>query len=108
MENKDKKQEYKWLKIDNVKYKTLLTKKYNARKKYAELDDRLVEAFISGTIQRVNVKKGKKVKNGDDLFILEAMKMNNVIKASREGVIKKVHIKKGDHVTKKQLLLEYL
>ena len=108
MEELENKPDYKWLNIDSVKYKTLLNAKYKSRKKYKEINDKVVQAFISGTIQRVDVKKGKKIKTGDDLCILEAMKMNNVIRASRDGVIKKVHIKSGDQVTKNQLLFEFV
>ncbi len=106
MEKNELKPEYKWLTIDGVKYKTLLTKKYTEREKYEEVDDRLVYAFISGTINRIDVKVGKKVKAGDSLLILEAMKMNNVIKSTCNGVVKKITIKTGEHVTKGDLLIE--
>lgn len=107
MENNEINPEYKWLMIDNVKYKTLLTKKYMAREKYKEVNEKFIYAFISGTINKVEVKAGKKVKAGDQLLILEAMKMNNIITSPVEGVIKKVKVKKGDHVAKNQLLIEF-
>ena len=106
MENTEKKPEYKTLIIDNVKYKTLLTKKYMARKNYNETNDRLVYAFISGTITQIDVKARKKVKAGDHLLLLEAMKMNNVIRAACDGMVKKVYVKNNEHVTKGQLLIE--
>jgi biotin carboxyl carrier protein len=106
MEENEIKPEYQWLTIDGVKYKTLLTKKYENRKKYEEVNDLLVYAFISGTINRIDVKSGKKVKTGDSLLILEAMKMNNVIRSACDGVVKKIQIKTGDHVTKGDLLIE--
>ena len=106
MEKNELKPEYQWLTIDGVKYKTLLTKKYIERKKYEEVDDRFVYAFISGTINRIDVKVGKKVKVGDSLLILEAMKMNNVIRSAFNGVVKKISVKAGEHVTKGDLLVE--
>lgn len=102
----EKEPEYKTLTIDNVNYKTLLTKKYVARENYKEVDHSLVYAFISGSINKIEVKKGKKVKAGDILLYLEAMKMNNVIRAANDGVVKKIHVVKGEHVTKGQLLVE--
>lgn len=106
MGNKEIKPDYKTLTIDNVKYITLLTKKYENRKKYEEIDERLIYAFISGTITQIDVKVGKKVKAGDTLLYLEAMKMNNVIRTACDGVIKKVNVKKGEHVIKGQLIVE--
>ncbi len=106
MENKEINPEYKTLIIDNVEYKTMLTKKYEDRKKYEEVDEKLIYAFISGNITQIEVKARKKVKAGDTLLYLEAMKMNNVIRASCDGVVKKINVKKGDHVSKGQLLVE--
>jgi len=45
------------------------------------------------------------VLKGDNLFILEAMKMENIIKASADVVVKTVKIKPGDKVEKGQVLL---
>ncbi|MBU1013636.1 MAG: acetyl-CoA carboxylase biotin carboxyl carrier protein subunit [Bacteroidetes bacterium] len=102
----EKESEYKTLTIDGVNYKTLLTKKYIARKNFKEVDQKLISAFISGSINKIQVKKGKKVKAGDILLYLEAMKMNNVIRAANDGVIKKIHVVSGEQVTKGQLLVE--
>ncbi len=74
------------------------------------LKDKIVEgdsiAPMPGLILDVMVKEGQEVKEGDALVILEAMKMENVMSASKDGLIKKVHVKKGDAVDKKQLLIE--
>ena len=46
------------------------------------------------------------MKKGDSLFVLEAMKMENVITAPIDGVIKKFNIEKGQQVKKGDLLIE--
>ncbi|PKP33825.1 MAG: acetyl-CoA carboxylase biotin carboxyl carrier protein subunit [Bacteroidetes bacterium HGW-Bacteroidetes-17] len=102
----EKEPEYKTLTVDGVNYRTLLTKKYVARKNFKEVDQRMVSAFISGSINKIEVKKGKKVKAGDVLLYLEAMKMNNVIRAANDGVVKKIYVVLGEQVTKGQLLVE--
>jgi len=94
------------LNIDNVEYRTTLTKKYRNREKYQPLDPKKILAFIPGTIVDVFVRKGKKVAEGDKLMNLEAMKMVNEVAAPFDGKVKKVYVKKGDLVSKNQLLLE--
>ncbi len=53
---------------------------------------------MPGKVFKVMVKNGDKVKKGDGLMILEAMKMEHTIKASSDGVVKKVLFKEGDMV----------
>ena len=55
-------------------------------------------APMPGKVIALNVKKGSKVKTGDVLVILEAMKMEHSIKASHNGVVSKVLITKDDQV----------
>ena len=53
---------------------------------------------LDGTILSVNVKVGDKVKTGQPVAILEAMKMENEIQAEAEGTVTAVSVQKGDHV----------
>ncbi len=53
------------------------------------------------------VSEGDEVSAGDSMLILEAMKMRNEIKATQKGVIKKINVKEGEHVSKSYLLLEF-
>jgi acetyl-CoA/propionyl-CoA carboxylase biotin carboxyl carrier protein len=66
----------------------------------------IIFAEMQGTIMDTMTKQGKKIKKGDSLFVLEAMKMENVITAPIDGVIKKFNIEKGQPVKKGDLLIE--
>jgi biotin carboxyl carrier protein len=65
-----------------------------------------VKAPMPGLVVEVAVAIGQTVMKGDKVLILEAMKMENVIKAAGDGVIKAVHVSKGIAVEKGQLLIE--
>ncbi|MCD4745108.1 MAG: acetyl-CoA carboxylase biotin carboxyl carrier protein subunit [Bacteroidales bacterium] len=102
----EKKIIYKTLNIENIKYKTFLTNKFLLRQQYQKNDLTKITAFIPGKISKIYVKKGRKVKIGDKLLILEAMKMKNDIISSINGIIMQINIKEGDLVTKKDILIE--
>ncbi len=53
------------------------------------------------------VAEGQEVKKGDALIVLEAMKMENILKSPTDGIIKKIAIKKGVAVEKNQLLIQF-
>lgn len=103
-ENKPEK--LKTLNVEFRKYRTKLTTKYEKRKAYAEKDPRQVQAFIPGTIRKINVKEGDEVKQGELLLILEAMKMKNRILSPMDGTIKKINVKPGIIVPKNEVLIE--
>ena len=65
-----------------------------------------ITAPMPGLILDIMVSAGDTVDKGDSLLILEAMKMENVIKAEAEGVVKAVTMAKGDTVEKNQLIIE--
>jgi len=92
--------------LDEVNFKTNLTHKYMNRKPYVPIDPRKVYAFIPGTIVKVFVKENNKVKKGDELLSLQAMKMNNNLLAPKNGTVKKIYVKQGEKVVKNQLLVE--
>jgi biotin carboxyl carrier protein len=66
-----------------------------------------VKAPMPGLIIDLRVKEGDTVMPGDALLILEAMKMENMIKASAQSIVKSVKVKKGDSVEKNQVLIEF-
>ena len=65
-----------------------------------------VTTAMPGTIVAVKVKIGDKVKAGDGVLVIEAMKMENEIQASKTGTVVAVHVAKGDNVTPDESLLE--
>jgi biotin carboxyl carrier protein len=97
---------YKTLTIDNVKYKTHFTKKFGHRVLYEAKDPGKLTAFIPGTIIEVFVKEGKKVKQGEKLLILDAMKMMNEVMSPFDGQVKAIHVKPGDRVSKNHVMIE--
>jgi biotin carboxyl carrier protein len=64
-----------------------------------------VKAPMPGLVLKVLVTEGSEIQKGDNLFILEAMKMENIIKATADVTVKTVKIKPGDKVEKGQVLL---
>ncbi len=65
-----------------------------------------IKAPMPGKVISILVKAGDEVTKGDPILILEAMKMENVLKADRDCVIKAVLIQTGINVEKAQLLVE--
>lgn len=66
-----------------------------------------VLAPIPGVIIGVSVKVGDSVSFGQELCILEAMKMKNLIRATRSGKIGAIHVAIGDQVKHSQTLMEF-
>ena len=64
-----------------------------------------ITAPLPGTIYDVRVKKGQKVKEGDSLIKLIAMKMENDITTPKSGTIKEIKVKKSDNVNKGDILV---
>jgi len=64
-----------------------------------------ITAPMPGIIIGIQVKKDQKVKEGDTLLILEAMKMENAILCPKDAKIKEVYVAVGDTVDKNKLLI---
>ncbi len=105
MANEEKKPRFSSINIDGVKYKTYLTSKYKRRKKYKEHNPNLITAFIPGTIKEVLIKNKRKVKEGDIVLMLEAMKMMNSVVAPMDGELI-LKVKENDIVAKNHILFE--
>ena len=98
---------YSELYVNGITYRTKLCKKYTDAKKWKKNDYRKITAFIPGTINKVFIKKGQIVKKGEELLILEAMKMKNRLKAPADGTIKTILVSSNEIVVKNQLLIEF-
>ncbi len=100
------------IKINNNKYTIAVKDKYDQLVKKLGLSNlssskmNNVKAPMPGLVLDIQVEAGQRVQKGDPLLILEAMKMENVIKATGDATIKEVIIGKGIAVDKGQLLIE--
>ena len=64
-----------------------------------------VKAPMPGLVLNIMVKPGQKILKGDAIIVLEAMKMENILKAAADGEVKKINVKKGDKVEKNQVMV---
>ena len=65
-----------------------------------------IKAPMPGLVLDILVEPGQAIQKGDQLLILEAMKMENVLKAEGEGVVKSIEVVKGATVDKGQVMIE--
>jgi biotin carboxyl carrier protein len=95
-----------FLNIDTSLYQTRISKKFQDRKPYEPADPKIILSFIPGTVLDILIVKGQKVSKGEDLMILDAMKMKNKLKCPMDGRVKSIAVNKGDKVSKGTVLLE--
>lgn len=66
-----------------------------------------IKAPMPGLVLDVKVQVGAEISEGDPLLVLEAMKMENVLKSPTSGVIKNIAVEKGQAVEKNQTLITF-
>jgi biotin carboxyl carrier protein len=66
----------------------------------------LIKAPMPGLVLEICVGEGQEIAENDKVLILEAMKMENVIKTTQGAVVKKILVKTGQAVEKGQILIE--
>ncbi|MGC9354872.1 MAG: biotin/lipoyl-containing protein [Mariniphaga sp.] len=98
--------EFKNLVVQGAVYKTTYTWKFENRVKWETPNPNHIYSFIPGTIIDIFVKPKEKVKEGETLLLLEAMKMQNQVRMPFDGEIVKIHVKKDEVIPKKFLMLE--
>jgi propionyl-CoA carboxylase alpha chain len=62
---------------------------------------------MPGLVKAISVKSGQEVKAGEPLCIVEAMKMENVLRAERDAVVAKIHAKEGDSLAVDAVIMEF-
>jgi len=101
-----KEKEYKDLIIQGVVYKTTYTRKFEERVNWEAPNENMLYSIIPGTIIDVFVKPRQKVKEGETLLLLEAMKMQNQVRMPFNGEIVKVFVKRDELVPNRHLMVE--
>ena len=72
----------------------------------SEANDPQLRAPMSGKVIAVRCEPGQRVSRGDTLVILEAMKLEHQLTASRDGVARELCVALGDQVSAQQILIE--
>ena len=100
------------IKINNSPYKVVIKDKYDELLRALGLDAMLsskvndLKAPMPGLVLSVLVEEGAEIKKGDNLLVLEAMKMENILKATADARVKKIKVVKGARVEKNTVLIE--
>ena len=63
-----------------------------------------ITAPLPGLVLRISVEEGSTVEEGDEVMVLEAMKMESPITAKKTGIVAKINVSQGDQVTAGQEL----
>jgi acetyl/propionyl-CoA carboxylase alpha subunit len=101
------------IRVNGNKYTVQLKDKYDdllkelgiegtSAKKVKEL-----KAPMPGLVVDIRVNEGDEIKKGDALVVLQAMKMENILKSPADAIIKKIHVKKEDTIEKNQILISF-
>ncbi len=99
------------IRVNNNTYKIAVKDRYDELLKALGMDTAAtgkatdLKAPMPGLVVEVAVTEGQEVKKGDKLVVLEAMKMENILKASADAVVKKVRAVKGKTVEKNEVLV---
>jgi biotin carboxyl carrier protein len=80
----------------------------SGRESAARATDREVVAPLPGVVKSISVRPGQRVAPNDELLVIEAMKMDNVIRAVRAGTVGSVHVSEGRQVAYGDSLLEFV
>jgi len=90
--------------VNSAKYLTLTTPKFDKRKKWQKLDPKEIRSFIPGSIIEVFAKPGQRLKAGEVILTLEAMKMYTKVTMPFDGIIKSIEVSKGNRIPKDTLM----
>lgn len=65
-----------------------------------------IQASMAGSVWKILVSEGGKITSGQDVIILESMKMEIPISSDEEGIVKAIHVQEGDFVNEGDDLIE--
>ena len=92
--------------------KVLSKKAYNLSKymikKESQSNEKVMKCPMPGLVVSIDVVEGQEVEAGDKLCTIEAMKMENILRAELSGKVKKIHCSNGDSLASDQIILEFL
>ncbi|MBK0379817.1 acetyl-CoA carboxylase biotin carboxyl carrier protein subunit [Mucilaginibacter segetis] len=66
-----------------------------------------IKAPMPGLVLKIFTEPGAEIKKGENLLVLEAMKMENIIKSPADVIVKSIKVKPGDKVEKGQILIMF-
>ncbi len=101
------------IRVNGNKYVLVLKDKYDELLHDLGLDSlegagiKELKAPMPGLVLDVRVREGQAISKGEGIVVLEAMKMENVLKSPADLTVKKIHIKKGMTVDKNQVLVSF-
>ena len=98
--------EYKRFVIDETVYETFLVPSIEFRPVPPARDQYRIHAALPGVIERIQVARGQKVKRGDRLLVLDAMRTRSDVLAPSDGVVRELAVSRGQKVAQGQTLLE--
>lgn len=102
-----------FLKVNGKKVKIKVEDQYDELLKKLGMEDLAASkvdkmiAPMPGLVLKIKIEIGQQVEKDDPVLVLEAMKMENVLKSPTAGVIKSILVKQGNAVEKNQLLIEF-
>jgi pyruvate carboxylase len=80
----------------------------SSRPKADRSNAKQIGASMPGSVLKVLVETGTRVRKGEQLLVTEAMKMETTIQAPEDGEIKAVHVKEGEAIASQDLLIEFV
>ena len=101
----DNSSKYQVFVVNSAKYLTLTTTKFDRRKKWEKTDPREISSIIPGSVIEIFVAPGQKVKEGEVILTLDAMKMYTKVEMPFDGVIKSINVAKGDKIPKNCVMI---
>ena len=99
------KPKYQVFVVNSAKYLTLTTTKFDRRKKWQKADPKEIRSIIPGSVIEIFARPGQKLKEGEVLLTLDAMKMYTKVEMPFDGIIKSINIAVGDRIPKNTVMI---